>query len=112
MAAEENGVGNDMGGQEMGGNEATPEPNLADSLLRNMNKKVITEKKKLQKDILGRSKHYADILEERLLKYNAENNDKVKKVDIYDKAFFLNEEMNNLKTQLEKMDGNFSSLEE
>lgn len=110
-AAQENGAGPDMGGGENEG-AMPPEPNLADSLLRNMNKKLITEKKKLQKDILGRSKHYADILEERLLKYNAENNDKVKKVDIYDKAFFLNEEMNNLKTQLEKMDENFSSLEE
>lgn len=108
-AAQENGAGPDMGGNEAG---VTPEPNLADSLLRNMNKKVLNEKKNLQKNLLERSKHYTDILEERLLKHNVEQNNKVKNVDIYDKAFFLNEEMNDLKTQLEKLDENFSSSEE
>ena len=111
MAAEENGAaGPDMGGGPE--DNAAPEPNLADSLLRNMNKKVINERKRVKADILKRSKHYADILEERLLKYNVNDTNKSEKVDIYDKAFFLNEEMNGLKTQLENMDSQFSSLEE
>ena len=103
-AAEENGAGPDMGGNE------PPQPNLADSFLRNMNKKVINEKKKVEANLLERSKYYTDILEKKLLKRKNEN--KAKKADIYDKAFFLNEEMNSLKTQLEKMDDDFSTNEE
>ena len=109
MAAQENGVGPDMGGNEQ---ENMPPPNLADSLLRNMNKKVLTEKKRIEKEILERSEHYADILEERLLKYNSEKSKNQEKIDIYDKAFFLNEEMNDLKTQLERIDEKLSSTEE
>ena len=122
MAAEENGAGPDMGGgpepnNEQGGNDVegagTPPPNLAETLLRNMSKKVVNEKKRVSDEILQRSKHYADILEQRLLKHDADNGENnTKKIDIYDKAFFLNEEMNNLKTQLEKIDKNFSSNEE
>ena len=116
MAAEENGAGPDMGeepnapGDVEGG--AAPEPNLAESLLKKMNKKVITEKKRVSEDLLKRSKHYADILEERLLKHNGEGEKNTEKVDIYDKAFFLNEEMNDLKGQLEKIDNDLSSMEE
>ena len=110
MAAEENGAGPNMEAQPE--NNAAPEPNLADSLLRSMSKKVINEKKKINSDIIKRSKHYADILEERLLKYDANKPNKSEKVDIYDKAFFLNEEMNGLKTQLEKIDNEISSSKE
>ena len=112
MAAEENGVGNDMGGQETGSNETAPEPNLSESILKEMSKKVITERKRVNKDLLKRSKHYADILQERLLANDTKTQHKAEKVDIYDKAFFLNEEMNDLKTQLEKLDNNLPSAEE
>ena len=91
---------------------AAPEPNLGDSLLRNMNKKLISERKRIEADLLKRSKHYADILEERLIKNKENSMNREKKVDIYDKAFFLNEEMNNLKNQLESLDNNLSSTEE
>ena len=98
MAAEENGAGPDMGG------ENSPAPNLADSLLRNMKKNVINEQNRIRNELVTRSKHYTDILQERLLSANKEKNAKnAKKVDIYDKAFFLNEEMNDLKNQLEKI---------
>ena len=112
MAAEENGVGNDMGGQETGSNETAPEPNLSESILKEMSKKVITERKRVNKDLLKRSKHYADILQERLLANDTKTQHKAEKVDIYDKAFFLNEEMNDLKAQLEKLDNNLPSAEE
>ena len=112
MAAEENGVGNDIGGQETGGNETAPEPNLSESILKEMSKKVLTERKRVKKDLLKRSKHYADILQERLLANDTKTQHKAEKVDIYDKAFFLNEEMNDLKTQLEKLDNNIPSAEE
>jgi hypothetical protein len=44
------------------------------------------------------------MLEERLIKYNELKENENKNIEIYDKAFFLNEEMNNLKEQLEKFD--------
>lgn len=117
MAAEENGVGNNENSNDIGGgneqpNDNAPGANLSDSLLREMSKKVITERKKLNNELLVRSKHYADILEKRLLGKNGTENKNTDKVDIYDKAFFLNEEMNDLKEQLEKMNNDFSSNEE
>ena len=109
MAAQENGIGGpDMGGPEPNG--SSPAPNLAESFMRRMDKKLITEKKRVKNNLLERSKHYSDILEQRLLNTDKEN--KSKKVDIYDKAFFLNEEMNNIKNQLEKINDDFSENEE
>jgi Mg2+/Co2+ transporter CorB len=55
---------------------------------------------------MERSSHYAYILEKRLLAKKEE--EQKKNVEIYDKAFFLNEEMNSLKEQLEKLDENLS----
>jgi hypothetical protein len=67
----------------------------------------------VEKDLLKRSRHYADILQERLLaKENELKEEKKKNVDIYDKAFFLNEEMNDLKDQLENMGKNFTSSDD
>jgi hypothetical protein len=118
MAAQENGAEPDLGGNDnnadnnSGMGENTPPPNLSETLLRNMNKKIITEKKRVRNDLLKRSKHYADILQERLLKHNIVNDKNNENIDIYDKAFFLNEEMNTLKNQLEKINSDFSSDKE
>ena len=111
MAAEENGIGNESGNEMLDNGNATT-PNLSDSLLREMSKKVLHERQRIKSNLLTRSKHYAEILEDRLVK--GVNNEKknVEKVDIYDKAFFLNEEMNSLKKQLEKIDTNLSSNNE
>ena len=70
----------------------------------------MNEKKRVETNLIERSKHYSDLLSERLLKQEKEKKE-VKKVEIYDKAFFLNEEMNNLKGQLEKMNENMSNSE-
>ncbi len=110
-AAEENGAGPENG-EETGENAPNNEPNLAESLLRGMNKKIISERKKVEADLIKRSKHYADILEEHLIKNKKDSLNKEKKVDIYDKAFFLNEEMNSLKKQLENINSNLSSNDE
>ena len=108
MAAQENGA-TDLS---QGGNEDNaPEPNLADSIMRNMRRNILNEKKRVNANLMERSKHYSDLLSERLLKQEKEKKG-VKKVEIYDKAFFLNEEMNNLKGQLEKMNENMSNSEE
>ena len=108
MAAQENGA-TDLS---QGGNEDNaPEPNLADSIMRNMRRNILNEKKRVSANLMERSKHYSDLLSERLLKQEKEKKD-VKKTEIYDKAFFLNEEMNNLKGQLEKMNENMSNSEE
>ena len=109
MAAEENGA-NDLGTNDLGGGpENEPEPNLSDSILRNMQKKVLNEQAKIKKDLVKRSKHYTNILQEKLLKHAEDKENIMKNVDIYDKAFFLNEEMNNIKGQLEKIDKDFNS---
>ena len=108
MAAQENGA-TDLS---QGGNEDNaPEPNLADSIMRNMKRNILNEKKRVSANLMERSKHYSDLLSERLLKQEKEKKE-AKKVEIYDKAFFLNEEMNNLKGQLEKMNENMSNSEE
>lgn len=106
MAAQENGA-TDLS---QGENNA-PEPNLADSIMRNIKRNVLNEKKRIETNLIERSKHYSDLLSEKLLKQEKEKKE-VKKVEIYDKAFFLNEEMNNLKGQLEKMNENMSNSEE
>ena len=111
MAAQENGA-TDLS---QGGNESNaPEPNLADSLMRNMERNVLNEREIVKANLMERSKHYSNLLSERLLNTEKENkeNKEVKKVEIYDKAFFLNEEMNNLKGQLEKLNENMSNSEE
>lgn len=108
MAAQENGA-TDLS---QGGNESNaPEPNLADSLMRNMERNVLNEREIVKANLMERSKHYSNLLSERLLN-NEKENKEVKKVEIYDKAFFLNEEMNNLKGQLEKLNENMSNSEE
>lgn len=108
MAAQENGA-TDL---PQGGNEGNvPEPNLADSLMRNIQRNVLNEKKRIKDDIIKRSEHYSKLLTEKLLKQEKQKK-QFKNVEIYDKAFFLNEEMNNLKGQLEKMNENISNSEE
>ena len=108
MAAQENGAAD----LSQGGNESNaPEPNLADSLMRNMKKNILNERERVKTNLMQRSKHYSNLLSERLLN-NEKENKEVKKVEIYDKAFFLNEEMNNLKGQLEKLNENMSNSEE
>lgn len=102
-----NGGEGEIGGAEgeMDMGAAAEEPNLSDSLMRNIQKKVLTEKQKLQNDLLNRSKHYSDILEERLLNYKQQQNE-TKKVEIYDKAFFLNEEMDSLLKKMSETKNN------
>ena len=108
MAAPENGA-TDLS---QGGNESNvPGPNLADSLMRNMKRNVLNERERVKANLIERSKHYSNLLSERLLKQEKEKKE-VRKVEIYDKAFFLNEEMNNLKGQLEKINENMSNSDE
>jgi len=52
------------------------------------------------------------MLEDKLVGYGEFKEKENKKPEIYDKAFFLNEEMNNLKEQLEKFDVKNEKLEE
>ena len=106
MAAQENGATDLSQGE-----NSAPGPNLADSIIRNIKRNVLNEKKRVKTNLIERSKRYSDLLTEKLLKQEKEKKE-VKTVEIYDKAFFLNEEMNNLKGQLEKMNENMSNSEE
>ncbi len=105
-------MGEDMGAEgemdmgdvvaEEGAMDASTQPNIADSFIRNMQKKVINERKRVKEGIQKRSEKYSQILEKRLLQKDEEENTH-KPVEIYDKAFFLNEEMNDIKNQLAKI---------
>jgi len=108
MAAEENGIG---GGPDMGGGPdldggpdlgSEPSPNLSDSILRNMQKKLINERARINKKLIEQTKKYSDIIENNLTGYDKIKESKLRNVEIYDKAFFLNEEMNGIKNQLDK----------
>ena len=76
-----------------------------------MKRNVLNERERVKANLIERSKHYSNLLSERLLKQEKEKKE-VRKVEIYDKAFFLNEEMNNLKGQLEKINENMSNSDE
>lgn len=89
--------------------EAAPSPNLSDSILRKMETKVLNEKKKVEGSLLERSKKYTQIYQNKLLETSRSKKQEIKHVDIYDKAFFLNEEMNDMKNGLEKL---YKTLEE
>lgn len=105
-------MGEDMGAEgemdmgdvvaEEGAMDNSTQPNIADSFIRNMQKKVINERKRVKEGIQKRSEKYSQILEKRLLQKDEEENTH-KPVEIYDKAFFLNEEMNDIKNQLAKI---------
>lgn len=99
MAADESGAP-DIGGGDAGG---APDagPNIAESLLKRMEKKVLNEKKKKKDNFIERSKKYSRMLEENLLGMNKKK--EKKNIEIYDKAFFINEEMNDLKGQLNEI---------
>ena len=77
-----------------------------------MSKRVLNEQSKLRKKMIERSRHYTDVIQRKLLEHTQDKENIAKKVDIYDKAFFLNEEMNNLKGQLQKIDQNLNSEQE
>ena len=76
-----------------------------------MSKKVINAKKRVKNSLEKRSKHYSQILEKRLSDYR-QNESSVNNVEIYDKAFFINEDLNNLKQQLSKFEKVSENLEE
>ena len=105
-------MGEDMGAEgemdmgdvvaEEGAMDNSTQPNIADSFIRNMQKKVINERKRVKEGIQKRSEKYSQILEKRLLQKDEKENTH-KPVEIYDKAFFLNEEMNDIKNQLAKI---------
>lgn len=114
-------MGEDMGAEgemdmgdvvaEEGAMDDNAQPNIADSFIRNMQKKVINERKRVKEGIQKRSEKYSQILEKRLLQKDEEENTH-KTVEIYDKAFFLNEEMNDIKNQLAKINENVTKNEE
>ena len=102
MAAEENGAAE--GGQEPAPQSPEGEPkapNLSETILREMSRKVSDRRNSVRKDLLKRSEHYSKILEDRLLKGSATEKKEPEKTEIYDRAFFLNEEMDGLRKQLE-----------
>lgn len=97
-------MGMDMAADEAGAGPDGGAPNLADSILRSLEKKVLNERKNVEKNLLLRAERYSKLYQERLLETSLGKKEKEpKNVAVYDKAFFINEEMNDMKMGLEKL---------
>ena len=75
---------------------------MNDSIIRHLENKVLNERKELEKNLKDKRKHYAKILSKRLIE-NSKQQKPIIKTPIYNQAFFLNEEMNSLKNNLETL---------
>lgn len=90
------------GGTPMGGEEETPSdngsPNLAEMVTTSLKKNVISEINKRKELLIAKDKARKDSLLERYMKTISKPSDKsvTKQQPIYDKAFFMNEEMNDI----------------
>lgn len=76
-------------------------PNIADALLRKTKSKLLNEKKEYEKRQKEKIKRYNEMYQQRLKEEQS-----FKKVPIYNKAFFINEEMDKIKKQLEDFEMN------
>lgn len=81
---------------------AAPEPNISDSLMRSVERKVLTEKKNKQRELQKKSKKYHYLYKNKVANHLIKETN-IESADIYDKAFFINEEMNDLKNQLNEI---------
>ena len=93
----------DLGGGEppMGGDEPQA-PNLGEMVTKSLKKNTITELKKHNEQLIKESKHRQDNIMQRYM--NTISNNKTTAVtqqsQIYDKAFFMNEELNDMVNKL------------
>lgn len=93
MAADENGDG------AVENTDTAPQESLSRSL-----KKILNEQKSIQNEIVKRSKHYNKILAERRANIGGENTAAVgDEVKLSSKAFLINEELNNVAKELDKL---------
>ena len=73
---------------------------IGEAVMRRVSKKVETEKKKIQEDLMSRSKYYQDLLLKRINKKDENITESFQNTELYNKTFFVNEELNDISKDL------------
>lgn len=82
----------------------TENGNLGETFMRSLLKKNLTEQKRVRKDIMERSKHYEKLLKDRLEKNKLIEEEKANHtIELIDKNFLVNEELNSISNELDKI---------
>lgn len=95
--------GMDMGSEgEMSMEAAASEggESLGEAVMRKVSKKVEMKKNILRENLMLRSQHYQNLLLKRLNKKNENVSESFQNTELYNKTFFINEELNNISSEL------------
>ena len=94
--------GGDMGGESVGGTEEGAEPQpLSESFIRKMMSNIVEEEKKTKSSMKDKTNMYRKLLKERIERQKMFEDSTPKQVPLYDKAFLINEEIDNTSKNLE-----------
>lgn len=95
--------GMDMGSEgEMSMEAAASEggESLGEAVMRKVSKKLEMKKNILRENLMLRSQHYQNLLLQRLNKKNENVSESFQNTELYNKTFFINEELNNISSEL------------
>ena len=103
-----NAAANEIGGEEAGGSEEASgsegeSSTIGETFMRNLLKSTINEQKEIQKDIIRKSKNYTNKLAKKRKEYYQNKSRINENVPIYQKNFLINEDLDNMVKQLEKL---------
>lgn len=88
--------------------DASPAPNLGEMLMSSIEKKTLNEQQKIKKELVEKAKKYSDYyfkrMIDRLAKRKIDEENKDLNVPMFNKAFFINEELDNIAKQLNNLD--------
>ena len=103
-----NAAANEIGGEEAGGSEEASSSEgesstMGETFMRNLLKSTINEQKEIQKDIIRKSKNYTNKLAKKRKEYYQNKSRINENVPIYQKNFLINEDLDNMVKQLEKL---------
>ena len=103
-----NAAANEIGGEEAGGSEEASgsegeSSTMGETFMRNLLKNTINEQKEIQKDIIRKSKNYTNKLAKKRKEYYQNKSRINENVPIYQKNFLINEDLDNMVKQLEKL---------
>lgn len=103
-----NAAANEIGGEEAGGSEEASSSEgesstMGETFMRNLLKNTINEQKEIQKDIIRKSKNYTNKLAKKRKEYYQNKSRINENVPIYQKNFLINEDLDNMVKQLDKL---------
>lgn len=99
-AGEEGEMDMDMAASEGGADMGDGAP-IGEAILRRTSKKIEEQKKVIKKNLMERSKHYQDLLVQRLAERKRDTvSETLQKTELYNKTFLINEEINNISDNL------------